>query len=243
MKIKENIKIDIHCHILPGLDDGPSTLEESLVMLEEAERAGISQIVATPHLVWQERLLTKEEIKSLIEQLPNTLKIYSGAEVPLMEAPTLLEKGELITTGKMVLLDTPPLGNLLGLEQIIFKLVLKRITPVIAHPERNLSLAQNKRRMEHLKNMGAVFQINAGSLLGLLGKEVRKATEKLIEWGIADILASDAHNPEAYKIFKEATNFVEKKWGEEIKDKMTQINILPLLENLEEEARKVGQGK
>ncbi len=238
MNTKEGI-IDIHCHILPNLDDGPSSLEEAEAMLKEALKAGIREIVATPHLVWQEKLLSKEQIQSAIEQLPKIIKVYGGAEVPLMEASDLLEEDKLVTTGKMVLLDTPPLGKLLGLEQVVFKMVLKRLTPVIAHPERNLPFSLDRRRLEHLKNMGALFQINAGSLLGLWGKEVEKAAEKLIEWGIADIIASDAHTAEAFTAFREAIARLRKRWGEKISENMTRTNILPLIRK---EAQKVGPG-
>lgn len=238
MKIKEGI-IDIHCHILPNIDDGPSSIEEANSMLEEAMKVGISEIVATPHLLWQEHFLTEAEIQSAIEQLPDTIKIHRGAEVPLVEAPSLLESGKLVTTGKMVLLDTPPLGKLQGLEQVVFLLVLKRLIPVIAHPERNLVLAGDEKRLEHLKNMGALFQINAGSLLGFWGKEVRRVTEKLIERGIADIIASDAHNPDAFAHLDEAVRLLKNRWGEKTSEKMTRGNIIHLVRK---GAQQVGRG-
>lgn len=238
MNTKEGI-IDIHCHILPNLDDGPSSIEESLAMLEEAVKAGVSEIVATPHLIWQERLLSEEEIQSAIEHLPSAIRIHRGAEVPLMEVPSLLENGKIITTGKLVLLDTPPLGKLIGLEQAIFKIVLKRLTPVIAHPERNIPLAMDKRRLEHLKNMGALFQVNAGSLFGIFGRDVKKAAENLIQWGLADIIASDAHSPEAFVHLQEAVKLIRKRWGEEFTEKLTRQNVLPLIRK---EAQKVEPG-
>jgi len=221
--------IDIHCHILPNLDDGPSSLQEATAMLEEAIKVGISEIVATPHLIWGDNLLSEEQVRNTIEQLPKTIKIHGGAEVPLMEAASLLEEGKLITAGKMVLLDTPPLGKLPALEQLVFKLILKRLTPVIAHPERNSSFVSDRKRLEHLKDMGALFQINGSSLTGFMGKDAKKAAEKLMEWGIGDIIASDAHTPEAFPPFRTAISLLEKRWGKGTVEKMTRRNIRSLL--------------
>jgi protein-tyrosine phosphatase len=226
---KEEGIIDIHCHILPGFNDGPSSLEEAKSMLEEAKRIGVREIVATPHLKWGEHIYTREEIEASINVLPNFIKIYPGAEVPLLEAPQLLEEGKIISTGKIVLLDIPPIGGLIGLEQLVFKLALKHLTAIIAHPERNPSLIKDGGRLQHLKNMGALFQINAGSLLGIQGKEMRRLAEQLIEWGFADILASDAHNPEAFKYLKEAISLVAKRWGAERAKAMTKTNIEHLI--------------
>ena len=225
---KEGI-IDIHCHILPALDDGAVSWEETIAMLEEAKKIGIQEIVATPHLIWGERIFTREEIEASISLMPNFIKIHPGSEVPLLDAPQLLEDGKIISTGKIVLLDTPPIGGLIGLEQLVFRLALKRLIAVIAHPERNPSFIKDQKRLQHLKNMGVLFQINASSLLGIQGKEVRKGAEQLIEWGFADILASDAHHPEAFNYLREAISLIERHWGVEKAEAMTRANIEPLL--------------
>lgn len=227
--MKKEGLIDIHCHILPALDDGAASLEEAEKMLQEAEKIGIREIVATPHLKWGEEILTRERIEASISLMPNFIKIHPGAEVPLLEAPQLLEDGKIISTGKIVLFDTPPIGGLIGLEQLVFKLALKRLKAVIAHPERNPSFVKDKRRLEHLKNMGLLFQINASSLVGIQGREMMRSAEQLIEWGLADILASDAHNSEAYQYFKEAVSLIAKRWGNELAEAMTRTNIEPLL--------------
>ncbi|MGB9876837.1 MAG: tyrosine-protein phosphatase [bacterium] len=224
MKKEEGI-IDIHCHILPALDDGPPDREEALLMLEEAKKQGVSEIVATPHLIWGGEILKIEDIELAINDLPNFIKLYPGCEVPLLEAPSLFEEGKIIATGKLILLDTPPIGGLSGLEQFVFKIVLKRYKPVIAHPERNPSFARDIRRLQHLKNMGALFQINADSLVGVQGKEMRRAAENLLEEGIADILASDAHNPEGFKYLREAFSIVANRYGVETAKAMTRTNI------------------
>jgi len=226
---REEEIIDIHCHILPALDDGPASIEEAKLMLEEAKKIGIREIVATPHLKWGEKIFTREEIEASIKVLPDFIKIYPGAEVPLLEAPQLLEEGKIISTGKIVLLDVPPIGGLMGLEQLVFKLALEHLTAVIAHPERNPSFIKDRRRLQHLKNMGALFQINASSLLGIQGKEIKRSAEQLIEWRFADILASDAHDAEAFKYLREAVLLVRRRWGAERAKAMTRTNIEPLI--------------
>lgn len=229
--------IDIHCHILPNLDDGPSSVEEAQKMLEKAKEIGITEIVATPHLIWQGEIISKDKIKEAIGLLSPKIRIYIGAETPLLEAPNLLENGQLIPTGRVILLDTPTIGSLAGLEQLIFKLHLKRFIPVLAHPERNLALARDRNRLEHLRNMGLLFQINGSSLLGALGKEVKKSAEKLLEWSFVDIIASDSHSPEGMENYRDALLLLRKRWGEQLFRKLTKGNIIKLLK----EAREVEQ--
>lgn len=230
--------IDIHCHILPGVDDGPPTEEAAIEMLEEAEKAGISEIVATPHLIWEGRMLSKEEIEGIILRLPSSIPLHPGAETPLLEADRLLEEGNLVDWQGAVLLDTPPIGGLLGLEQLVFKLRLRALLPIIAHPERNPTLSKDEGRMEKLKSMGAMFQINASALIGEEGKERRKIVERLLEKKLVDFLSSDAHDKGAFRALKEARDWLKKKWGEEYARALTFQNALSILKR---RIGKVGQ--
>nr|WP_295974878.1 CpsB/CapC family capsule biosynthesis tyrosine phosphatase [uncultured Bacillus sp.] len=217
--------IDIHCHILPGMDDGAQTIEESIQMAKEAVRQGIRTIVATPHYnsrYANERpvIMTKvAELNDVLstEQIP--LTILPGQEIRLYgEMLKDLEAGKLIALADSSYLFVElPSGHVPHFtERLLYDIQMKGLVPIIVHPERNQEIIQNPDLLYHFVSNGALTQITAGSLCGQFGKNIKKFTQQLIEADLTHFIASDAHNVTT-RPFKseEAFAAVEKKFGME----------------------------
>jgi protein-tyrosine phosphatase len=199
--------IDLHCHILPGVDDGPKNLDESLEMVRIFKEAGYSRVVATPHQVpgttW---MLSIEDIKQKLAELNQAIKIegleldvLAGMEIafdPLI--PDLLEKDQLLTLGKTpyVLIETPFQQLPLGWEQVIFAILSKGYFILLAHPERCAQLAANPQLVGRLIEAGVYLQVNWDSFLGYHGRAALRMAHYLAESGCIHCLATDSHNPQ-----------------------------------------------
>jgi protein-tyrosine phosphatase len=196
--------IDLHCHLLPGVDDGAEDLEESLAMARLAVADGIRGIVATPHFLngvyhhrpeeLRERFLQLK--KSLAEQ-SLALSLYPGADVHL--APGLirnLERPELpsINNRRYLLLELPSFALPSALHDTLFHIRTKGFTPIITHPERNASIQRKPDQVDEMSRFGALFQVTAMSLTGEFGKKVRACAAALMEKGLVQVMASDAHS-------------------------------------------------
>jgi protein-tyrosine phosphatase len=229
--------IDIHNHVLPGLDDGAQTLEESLEMCRISLNDGVRIIVATPHTlnsVYENNrstILAKvEELNAVIDReflympshslqsgMPSAtrrpmgigadldgptnhvnLKIVCGADVHFCEEVLSLKYQDKITTvadgGKFLLLEFPPQGIPFQAETILFELMVRGVTPIITHPERNLEIARSPKRYSHMVERGCLGQITAASLTGGFGRDARETAEKLLRKNLVHFIASDAHS-------------------------------------------------
>ncbi len=196
--------IDIHTHILPGVDDGSPDLETSLRMARLAVEDGITSVVCTPHMAVEHPFppgFIGERVAQLAQALQEAgipLQVLPGAEIVLSaELPRYASMGKLPTLGegsRHLLIELPFVGTPVFAEQVFFELQLAGYTPVIAHPERsNLGLQQPK-VLEQLAERGILLQVNVTSLLGREGPHVRRLALKLIRQGTATLIASDAHN-------------------------------------------------
>ena len=206
--------IDLHSHILHGLDDGAGSLEESLRMCEMSYRDGIRTIVATPHTlngVYQNNrstILAKvRELRTALEESPFLLNkrqnetafvILPGADVHLsQETLPQLDQGKVTTLGdggKSLLIEFPTERIPDGAEHILLQLIEKGIIPVITHPERNLDVLQRPQRYRQMIMMGCFGQVTAISLTGGFGREVRQFSENLLKHRLIHVIASDAHS-------------------------------------------------
>jgi protein-tyrosine phosphatase len=198
--------IDLHTHILPGVDDGPQTLEGSVAMAEAAIADGIRLVAATPH-VRDDYPTSADEMEGLvlkvIEALARervNLELRTGGELAL-ERLSLLGEDELRRFGlggnsRYLLLEFPYYGWPLQIGTQIFELRARGFTPVLGHPERNAEVQAAPERLRRLVEQGSLIQITASSVDGRLGRRVRDAALDLIDRGLAHLLASDAHSPE-----------------------------------------------
>jgi len=228
------LMIDLHCHILPGLDDGSPNLATSLAMARVALDDGIETIVATPHFSVdggptpdQIRTATQELRQALADDgLP--LKILPGAEVRAdPQVPEMLNRGQVMTVadgGKYLLLEPPLIGIPNYLEQLCFDLQIAGITPILAHPERT-ELYRHERQVYHrLVDRGCLIQVNAPSLRGRYGGAIRRIAGDLIRSELVHIVASDAHNATSHApVLGKVRRAVVQAAGEDAFREMTEL--------------------
>lgn len=227
---------DIHCHILPQLDEGPRTLEESLRMIQIAREDGVSGVVATPHIIRGIYNNTKENIAESISQLKVSAshpEIFLGAEIRLDKGlAERIDGGELplINNRNFVLLELPPyvIPPLVELEKIVKGLVSRNIIPIFAHPERNVPITKDLSIMERLVRCGALFQVTAASLRDSV---LKRLTLKMIAGGYVHVVASDAHDAlKRPPVLSPAYEIISRKFDSDIARRLLTYNPLKIIQ-------------
>jgi protein-tyrosine phosphatase len=197
--------IDLHSHILPGLDDGVDSLPAAVELATAALRDGVEVIAATPH-VRDDYPTSADEMERAVRDVRSALaaegvgiELLSGGEIALGRLPLLseeeLRRFALGGSTRSLLLEFPYFGWPLGLEQTVFELRVRGWRPVLAHPERNDEVQSNPGRLANVVEAGALIQITAASLDGRLGRATRATATRLVERGHAHMIGSDAHAP------------------------------------------------
>ena len=190
---------DWHCHILPGVDDGVQSMDESLQILAEYERLGVKEVWLTPHIM-EDIPNTTEGLKMRFAELKTA---YQGSVMPYLASENMLdklfeerlEKNDLLPIGKdgkHLLVETSYFNPPMGLKNILLRIKSKGYYPVLAHPERYLYM--NNSDYQQLKSMNILFQLNLLSLWGGYGKAVQKRAESLQKQGMYDFTGTDLHN-------------------------------------------------
>ncbi|MGP4079208.1 tyrosine-protein phosphatase [Pseudalkalibacillus sp. R45] len=196
--------IDIHCHILPGVDDGAGTVEDSIDMAKKAVDEGITTIIATPHhnAHYQNRRLKiendVEELNKVFQHKGINLQVIPGQE-PRINADLLeqLENQEILTLcnqNKYVHIELPSNHIPKYTQSLLYEIQLQGITPIIVHPERNVEIVENPEVLFDFVNEGILTQVTSSSLIGNFGKNIQKFSYQLIEHNLTHFIASDAHN-------------------------------------------------
>jgi len=196
--------IDLHSHILPNMDDGASSWEVSLKMCQQAAEDGIQIIVATPHTLNgvydHPREVILEKVKILNQKLKErgiSLPVLPGSEVHLSaDILERLKKQEIMTLneGKYILLEFPFTQVPPQTEEIIFRIQIMGITPVLSHVERNLEFQRKPDSLANLIQKGALAQLTAASLSGAFGTKIRSFSQHLLSNGLIYCIATDAHS-------------------------------------------------
>lgn len=199
--------IDIHSHIIPGIDDGPATLGQSKGLLQAAIAQGTTFMMSTSHITPGVYPNSPEKIRSHFDKLMSELgpikdkiQLACSAEVRVgQEMISLVEKDEIPWLGelegnKVILLELPHTHVPLEAKNIIRWLVTRGICPLIAHPERNAEIMRVHKRAHELANLGCLFQVTASSLYGGAGPHAHRSAERLAKEGLIYVIASDAHN-------------------------------------------------
>lgn len=193
--------VDLHCHILPGLDDGPDSIEESLVMAETAIADGITHVVATPHAnnkFWFDFAHVSELRNQLMAQLGDRLKLAIGCDFHFSpENLSSLRKNPqpyCINQHDYLLVEFNEVSIPPSVDQTLHEIQLAGLRPIITHPERNAILRTKPERLRNWVRRGCYAQVTGGALTGVFGAV---AQQKALEWireGLIHFVASDAHN-------------------------------------------------
>ena len=201
--------IDLHCHLLPGIDDGPETLAEAIALAAHAVRSGISHAVVTPHVhlgrYQNDRQSIEQHLARFQAELDHrgiTLSLGLGGEVRIgPEIIEMVSEERIPFLGKrdgyrIMLLEFPHHHMPVGSDKLVGWLLRNRIRPLIAHPERNKEVMDDVNKITPLVSMGCMLQVTAGSVAGEFGEQARVRAVDLLERGWVTLLASDAHNLE-----------------------------------------------
>jgi len=238
--------IDLHCHLLPGLDDGAQNLAEALEMVKIAEKEGIRKIVATPHLFrgnfnYDDLSIIEEKRRELAQALEReniSVEILAGAEVHI--AHNLIDeirknrKNLVLHQTSYMFIEFPSDHVFSGIKKLFFELMSEGITPIIAHPERNSVFIRNPGLLYELVQMGSLAQSNSGSFSGLYGRRIEEAVLRFLELKLIHFIASDGHNsgsraPRLLEAMKQAETII----GKEKARALVQKNPQAVLEDEE----------
>ena len=194
--------IDLHAHILPGLDDGPATLDEALAILRSAARDGVEVIAATPH-VRDDYPTTADamesglaEVRRAADEAGIPIRVVGGGEIAVARLGALSEdelRRFALGGSRYVLVEPPYAGWPLDLAHRLFELQVRDLTPVIAHPERNPDVQDDPELLRPHVERGALVQVTAASIDGRLGRRTAAVARELVRSRLAHLLASDAH--------------------------------------------------
>lgn len=216
---------DLHCHILPGVDDGAQTLDDSIEMAKAAVSEGITHILATPHhhkLQWfndkNEVVQKVSEFQAELDNQKIDLTIFPGQEISLYgELLTDIESDNILYTDESctyILIEFPTASIPSYAEQLFYDLQSHGKTPIIVHPERNHSILEHPNRLKNFVDKGALAQLTAASYTGKFGKKIEKLSKQLIETNLIHFIASDAHNVTNRSFhMKEAYDLLAKEYG------------------------------
>ncbi|WP_251552253.1 tyrosine-protein phosphatase [Neobacillus muris] len=219
--------VDLHCHILPGADDGAEDLSESILMARIAVEQGITTIVATPHHLnnQYENPRTKiieqvEKLNLVLQQEKIELKILPGQETRIYgEMVQGIEEGEIqpINGTQYVLVEFSSSHVPRYTEQLFYDIQMKGFIPIVVHPERNQEIIERPEILYQLVKKGALTQVTASSICGDFGKKIKNFSLQLIEANLTHFIASDAHHTRV-RTFKmqEAYDVIQAKYGLEM---------------------------
>lgn len=207
--------IDLHNHLLPGIDDGAKTIDDTLALLAKYDEHQIHSIIATPHIMAEHYPNTPMIIENALAQVQQVLgasgfghmQVTAGAEYMIDgEFEQRLETQELLTlTKNYVLIELSYASPPIHLFEDLYKLIRKGYIPILAHPERYLYYQNDNSTYKKLKAQGCLFQLNALSLNSFYGKEVSKNALQLLEMGMIDLIATDTHNLVQMKALETST--------------------------------------
>lgn len=227
--------IDMHSHILFGVDDGPKTIEDTLRILEQAAQEGITDMIATPHAFSPHFHVPRTEIEGQIELLKDVVRaaeipvtLHTGQEVRLCDnlvEKLLMKEALTLANSRYLLLELPTQSVPAYTVNIIQSLLGEGYIPIIAHPERNRAIAEKPERLERLVRHGALAQITAGSVAGHFGRNVQKLSLQLIEANLIHTYGSDVHNVTTRPaLFEKGLDYLEKKKLYDIADILLENN-------------------
>ena len=204
--------VDIHSHLLPGIDDGAKTFGDSLRLIQSLKALGVSQFITTPHIIFNLWDNSGEQIKDLkqetvleLEKYQITVPFRAAAEYMMDDHFVQLFKSEKLLTLKdnYVLVEMSYINPPIQLYEILFDLQVAGYTPVLAHPERYIFFHANFDEYQKLKRAGCLFQLNLAAVVGYYGDQIAKVAEKLLQKGMYNFVGSDVHHDNHIAAFEQ----------------------------------------
>lgn len=238
--------IDIHCHILPGIDDGAQSTRDSLTLARAAVENGITHAVCTPHIHFGRFNNSKQGIAKHLAGLQELLKengihlaVAAAAEVRFdVQILSEIEMGTIPFVGnwrgnKVLLLELPTGEFPIGSDQLIHLLRERNVTAIIAHPERNKGILRDPKLVSKLTDSGCLLQITAASLTGHFGPKIQECAKKMISEEVAHVIATDAHHHKKRPpLLRQAYELVSSIAGDQQAHRLTYENPWTISENL-----------
>lgn len=227
--------IDMHTHLLPEIDDGSQNIKETFDMIEEAYKAGFTQIITTSHYMEKEYEVTRvqrqmliDAIQAKIDEKDMPIKLHNGAEIYIMpDLVKSVDNGTIPTLAesRYVLFELPLNSNVIYTDTVIAKLIQNRYVPIIAHPERYQCVKQNPNIVRDWIDSGALLQSNYASIIGAYGDKSKKALKTLLQMDVISFLGTDCHRPNSiYSKMNEIKATYKKLIGEEKFELLSEIN-------------------
>ena len=225
------VMVDLHCHLLPGIDDGSKSMEISLRLAKEATENGVTHALLTPHHMnghylnhKQDVIRRTQEFQKEINKHNIPLTVFPGQEVRINgQLSEALDKDDILfadESGKYMLLEFPDNDVPHYTSQMIFELQQRGITPIIVHPERNTRIMDEPNLLYQLLKKGCLSQITASSYIGMFGKKVEQFSKDLIEAGQGYVFASDAHALPGRKYeMRQAFDKLSQEFGQELAER------------------------
>ncbi len=211
------IEVEFHSHLIPAVDDGVETLEQSLEILNGFQQMGIRKVITTPHIMSDFYKNSRNnlipilgEIHTKLKEMGSKLEVEVAAEYMIDDAfIPKIEAGELLCFGpekKHVLIELPFMTEPAIFKEALFELQVAGYKPILAHPERYSYFAYKKSDYEELKNRGILFQVNLLSLIGYYSKPVMETAQFLIDQKMIDVVGSDTHHIRHQQLLPEVYN-------------------------------------
>jgi len=201
-EVIDRLVVDLHSHIIPGIDDGAETLEQSIELIKELKNIGYKKLIMTPHIMVDVYRNSEDDVAKRLENLKYEVA-KRGIDIELeASAEYYLDEGFLehldvpptLIGGKYLLFETSYMAKPINLEDLIFEITSRGYIPILAHPERYRYIQDLKREYQKIKDLGVLFQLDINSIGGFYGKDAKKKALYLIELGIIDFVGSDTHN-------------------------------------------------
>ena len=202
------LKVDVHSHLIPGIDDGSESMEESLSLLRGMEALGYQKMFLTPHVMADAYRNTPKiirdglaELRKAVQKEGIQIEIDAAAEYYLDDGfIDLLQQGDMMTiNGKYLLFETSYVSKPLRTEEMIFEITSAGYTPIMAHPERYRYIKEPLKEYGRFKELGVLLQVNLNSFGGYYGKSAEVLADFLSKNGMIDFLGSDVHHQQQVK--------------------------------------------
>ncbi len=232
--------IDMHSHILPNIDDGSRSIEETINLIQEAKKVGFTKIVLTPHYIEGYYEKQEKERKELIEEVyseVDNIELYNANEVYISENIIKLLKEKKISKindTRYLLFELPINIKPMNIYEVVYEMLQNRITPILAHPERYTFVFKEPDIIYDLIQKGVLMQANYGSIIGLYGKRAKLIVKKFLQNDMIHILGSDVHRQNSIYIkIPEIMGKLEKLIGKEALKMLSEVNPMKILHDEE----------